>query len=262
MPLDAIKGFFDPSVQFGLQFETVTRRRRRGRRKSHRGAAPRRRPRSRSASRREPEPPAAIGPAEPAKTGRRRSRTRPSPRCVAERTRSPSPTSRRRRRSRAARPVPEEVVHHPAKSWTPVFAMSDRCAGSHLSASLAIRIGSPCIGRKRHAGERHHLRALDQRQPEAPRDHGERQQRLLHGERHADADARARAERQIGKARDLRAVLRREALRHEHLGVGPQLAVPVQHPRRDDDARAGRRPRPRRAGRARRASRLMNGTGG
>ena len=24
MPFDAVKGFFDPSVQFGLQFETVT----------------------------------------------------------------------------------------------------------------------------------------------------------------------------------------------------------------------------------------------
>jgi uncharacterized protein len=71
VPLDAIKGFFDPSVQFGLQFETLTETKdapaetpapapvieepKAGRTRRKPVAAP------------EPEPPPAIGPAEPAK---------------------------------------------------------------------------------------------------------------------------------------------------------------------------------------------------
>jgi hypothetical protein len=71
IPLDAIKGFFDPSVQFGLQFETLTEAKdaaaekpapapvveepKAGRTRRKLVAAP------------EPEPPAAVGPAEPAK---------------------------------------------------------------------------------------------------------------------------------------------------------------------------------------------------
>jgi hypothetical protein len=67
VPFDTIKGFFDPSVQFGLQFETLTEA----------AAEPKEivaetRPEEAKPARgkrkpAEPEPPAAIGPAEPAK---------------------------------------------------------------------------------------------------------------------------------------------------------------------------------------------------
>jgi uncharacterized protein len=67
VPLDAIKGFFDPSVQFGLQFEIAAE----GAREI--SAAPPAqetpklaKPRRKSAIA-EPEPPAAIGPAIPGK---------------------------------------------------------------------------------------------------------------------------------------------------------------------------------------------------
>ena len=67
VPLDAIKGFFDPSVQFGLQFETLTDAKEADAEKAapvveEKPAKPRRK--SVAA---EPEAPAAIGPAEPAK---------------------------------------------------------------------------------------------------------------------------------------------------------------------------------------------------
>jgi hypothetical protein len=69
VPLDAIKGFFDPSVQFGLQFETLTEsaeapaeRSAPGRAVEEKSAKPRRK-----SAPAEIEPPAAIGPAEPVK---------------------------------------------------------------------------------------------------------------------------------------------------------------------------------------------------
>ena len=68
VPLDAIKGFFDPSVQFGLQFETLS---------ETAEAKPADKPAlapvaeepkvARPRRKAEPEPPAAVGPAEPAK---------------------------------------------------------------------------------------------------------------------------------------------------------------------------------------------------
>src|SRR4029077_16628844 len=64
VPLDAIKGFFDPSVQFGLQFETQGEADQ---------AAPAEAPAEEKAAKprrklvADEEPPAAIGPAEPAK---------------------------------------------------------------------------------------------------------------------------------------------------------------------------------------------------
>ena len=85
VPLDAIKGFFDPSVQFGLQFETQGEADK---------AAPAETPAEEKAAkpRRKPvaveEPPAAIGPAEPAKPAPEKKR-RPSSR----RTMRPSPPS-------------------------------------------------------------------------------------------------------------------------------------------------------------------------
>ncbi len=70
VPLDAIKGFFDPSVQFGLQFETAAESKDAApaakpapvAAEEARPAKPRRKP-----APAEPEAPAAIGPAEPAK---------------------------------------------------------------------------------------------------------------------------------------------------------------------------------------------------
>jgi hypothetical protein len=62
IPLDAIKGFFDPSVQFGLQFETVTEGAKDvpAEQAAPKAVRPRRKPT-------EPEAPAAVGPATPAK---------------------------------------------------------------------------------------------------------------------------------------------------------------------------------------------------
>jgi hypothetical protein len=69
VPFDTIKGFFDPSVQFGLQFETLTEAVAEPKEivaeapaEEAKPARGRRRP-----AEPEPEPPAAIGPAEPAK---------------------------------------------------------------------------------------------------------------------------------------------------------------------------------------------------
>src|SRR5204862_148872 len=71
VPLDAIKGFFDPSVQFGLQFETVTEAKEEAPAEKvapapmveqPKAAKPRRKPVAA-----EPEAPAAVGPAEPTK---------------------------------------------------------------------------------------------------------------------------------------------------------------------------------------------------
>jgi hypothetical protein len=69
VPLEAIKGFFEPSVQFGLQFETLTE----GAEAPAEKAAPvaaveekAAKPRRKSAPA-DVEPPPAIGPAEPAK---------------------------------------------------------------------------------------------------------------------------------------------------------------------------------------------------
>jgi uncharacterized protein len=67
VPLDAIKGFFDPSVQFGLQFETLseTAEAKPAERPALAPVAgePRAKPRRKA----EPEPEAAVGPAERAK---------------------------------------------------------------------------------------------------------------------------------------------------------------------------------------------------
>jgi len=70
VPLDAIKGFFDPSVQFGLQFETQSEAKDAPAEtpapapviEEPKAAKPRGKPVAA-----EPEPPAAVGPAEPAK---------------------------------------------------------------------------------------------------------------------------------------------------------------------------------------------------
>jgi hypothetical protein len=66
VPFEAIKGFFDPSVQFGLQFETQTTEAAGAAEKpaaaiEEKAARPRRKPAA------DEEAPAAVGPAEPAK---------------------------------------------------------------------------------------------------------------------------------------------------------------------------------------------------
>jgi hypothetical protein len=68
IPLDAIKGFFDPSVQFGLQFETVTEDD--GAPKEVVTEAPPAEPKPAKPKRKsaEPEAPPAVGPANPVKT--------------------------------------------------------------------------------------------------------------------------------------------------------------------------------------------------
>jgi uncharacterized protein len=66
VPLDTIKGFFDPSVQFGLQFETVTEGAKEGAaagEETGKGAKPKRK----AVLQETAEAPPAIGPAVPAK---------------------------------------------------------------------------------------------------------------------------------------------------------------------------------------------------
>jgi uncharacterized protein len=69
VPLDAIKGFFDPSVQFGLQFETLTETVEAKPAEKPAlapvAAEPKTRPRRKAEP--EPEAPAAVGPAEAVK---------------------------------------------------------------------------------------------------------------------------------------------------------------------------------------------------
>ena len=69
VPLDAIKGFFDPSVQFGLQFETLTEsvEAKPAEKPALAPVAEQPKARPRRKAEPEPEPPAAVGPAEPAK---------------------------------------------------------------------------------------------------------------------------------------------------------------------------------------------------
>jgi hypothetical protein len=78
VPFDTIKGFFDPSVQFGLQFETVTEAA--ATPQDVVAEAPAEEPKPVRGKRKpaEPEPPAAIGPAEPAKP-----EAKPTPMVVA-----------------------------------------------------------------------------------------------------------------------------------------------------------------------------------
>ena len=96
MPFEAINGFFDPSVQFGLQFEAVG---------DGRGAAPRLRSQACD------KPAAAEQPA-----GRSPRTAEPEPACAgsqcAERRRREPDKPQRRRRSRAARPLPQEIAAH------------------------------------------------------------------------------------------------------------------------------------------------------
>jgi hypothetical protein len=63
VPLDAIKGFFDPSVQFGLQFETVAE----GAAPAEEAKAANAKPKRRTVLQETAETPPAIGPAAPAK---------------------------------------------------------------------------------------------------------------------------------------------------------------------------------------------------
>ena len=72
VPLDSIKGFFDPSVQFGLQFETQTEATDDAAGEKPAPAPTVEEPKAGKTRRKpviaaEPEAPAAVGPAEPAK---------------------------------------------------------------------------------------------------------------------------------------------------------------------------------------------------
>jgi hypothetical protein len=69
VPLDAIKGFFDPSVQFGLQFETLSETVEAKPAEKAALAPVAEVPKARTRRKAEPGPeaPAAVGPAEPAK---------------------------------------------------------------------------------------------------------------------------------------------------------------------------------------------------
>jgi hypothetical protein len=67
VPLDAIKGFFDPSVQFGLQFETVTEGSKEAPAAVADDSAKAAKPKRKTVLQETAEAPPAIGPAVPAK---------------------------------------------------------------------------------------------------------------------------------------------------------------------------------------------------
>src|SRR5580692_2322438 len=72
---------------------------------------------------------------------------------------------------------------------------------------------------------------------EMPRDRREKNDCLLQGETGADADARARAEGQIGETIDALAHVGKKARRIEALGLIPETMMAMQNPGRDHDPR-------------------------
>jgi hypothetical protein len=86
VPLEAIKGFFDPSVQFGLQFEIVSEAEVAERAEDAKPARPKRRPVESA-----PEAPAAIGPATPAKLAPAKAESAKAESVKAEKTEAAKP---------------------------------------------------------------------------------------------------------------------------------------------------------------------------
>src|SRR3974377_2022606 len=102
IPFDAVKGFFDPSVQFGLQFEEVTADAEAAPEQTAKpAAAPAPVP---SASQPPAPPPAAAAP--PPAPFPPPPRPPPPPRAPP---RSPGAEAARRRRGCLARPIPQEI---------------------------------------------------------------------------------------------------------------------------------------------------------
>ena len=95
VPFDAIKSFFDPSMQFGLQFETIAEA-------SWRAAQGRQ-------ARRQAEGQAAAAGAPRARRPRT-GRASAAPRHRRPRRRPDNAAGKARRRNRSARPVPQEVI--------------------------------------------------------------------------------------------------------------------------------------------------------
>ena len=77
-----------------------------------------------------------------------------------------------------------------------------------------------------------------QAEPEAPREHRDDDQHLASSRSRADADARPAGKRNIGEALSRGPPLRVEAVGIEALGIGPQAAMAMHHPRHDRDHRA------------------------
>jgi len=87
VPFEAIKGFFDPSVQFGLQFETQAEAAGAAEKPAaeEKPARPRRKPAV------EEEAPAAVGPAEPAKAAPAKASEKKSPVALVAKDDAPEP---------------------------------------------------------------------------------------------------------------------------------------------------------------------------
>src|SRR5260370_12362889 len=76
-------------------------------------------------------------------------------------------------------------------------------------------------------------------EPIALSDRRENQHGFGHRERHADADPRPGAERDIREAVPRGALLRRKPLRIEALRLAPECRLSMQQPWRDEDGGAG-----------------------
>src|SRR5436190_6713000 len=137
-------------------------------------------------------------------------------------------------------PVPTIPLTVPATS--PTARTNTRFTIALLSAS-PLNVHAHAVAR----AQRDQALRLDRvagREAEAiaPGDRRENQHGFCHRERHADADARPRAEWNVGEAVPRGALLRQEPLRIEALRMLPERRLSMQQPGRDDDGGAGRNP--------------------
>ena len=144
VPLEAIKGFFDPSVQFGLQFETATEGPREIPAATEKPPRRRRSPPSRGASR--PSPSRSRRPRSALPFRGSSSRPKPSPRrpSLPSPNRKPSPS---RRRSRPRNPSPTSPRAAPRSCGSTGSGRSSRPRRAPDQFRAAIRIGRPFSGR-------------------------------------------------------------------------------------------------------------------
>ena len=91
VPLEAIKGFFDPSVQFGLQFETQAAEGGTAAAAAEKPVAEEKTAKPKRKGVAEEEAPAAVGPAEPAKPAPAKAEPKKSPVTLVAKDETPEP---------------------------------------------------------------------------------------------------------------------------------------------------------------------------
>lgn len=99
--------------------------------------------------------------------------------------------------------------------------------------------GQAALGAQGHTADGFHDEGFAHAQAVGLRGHREQKDGFKQAEMFAEADARARAKRDVGKGDDFVAVLWQEAVGFEGVGVFPEKLVPVQDPGADRDVGAG-----------------------